>query len=366
MSLQEGFSQEWRQAKIERLLIVRLSAMGDVIHALPAVSALREAFPEATIGWVIEERWAELLCTLPNARSGLRSPQRPLVDKIHSVKLKSWRCSLHSPQTWEQIAAAISEMQGVRYQVAVDLQGAVRSALIARWSGVPTIYGTTQPRENVASMFYTRQVSTHGDHVVEQNISLVKAIIGKPLNMPAAKLPCDDVAEQECQRRLQELGVVNFALLNPGAGWGAKQWPAERYGQVARELAKIGLKSLVNFGPNEDALAQEVESSSYGEAQRISCTLTQLIALTRRAKLFIGGDTGPLHLAAALNVPLVGIYGPTNPVRNGPFGTRSIVLRSKSSITSHARLQQPEEGLLEISAAQVAEAAKELLRGLRV
>src|SRR6185369_3038639 len=106
-------SHNQSSGKIERLLIVRLSALGDVIHALPAAAALREAFPEAIFGWVIEERWAELLCALPNARSGPRSSQRPLVDRIHSVNLKLWRRSLCTPQTWEQIAAAISEMRGV-------------------------------------------------------------------------------------------------------------------------------------------------------------------------------------------------------------------------------------------------------------
>jgi heptosyltransferase-1 len=351
------------QSKIERLLIVRLSAMGDVIHALPAASALREAFPEATIGWVIEERWAELLCTLPTPRSGPRSAQRPVVDKIHSVNLKPWRRSLHSPQTWEQIAAALSEIRGVRYQVAVDLQGAARSALIAHWSGAPTVYGAIQPRENIASMFYTRQVITRVDHVVEQNMALAQAVANVSLTVPAAKLPCSDSAEQECARKLQNLGVKDFVLLNPGAGWGAKQWPAERYGDVARQLAKEGLPALVNFGPGEEELAHQVETDSDGAAQRITCSLTQLISLTRRAKLFIGGDTGPMHLAAALNVPVVGIYGPTNPARNGPFGTRSVVLRSKSSITSHSRRQQTEEGLFEIGAEQVVAAAKQLLEG---
>jgi len=347
--------------KIERLLIVRLSSMGDVIHTLPAASALREAFPEATIGWVIEERWAELLCTLSTPRSGPRSLQRPLVDKIHSVNMKPWRRSLHSPQTWEQIGAALSELRGVQYQVAVDFQGAARSALVARWSGAPIVYGATQPRENVASMFYTRQVITSGEHVVEQNMSLAEAVVDKSSSAPAVQFPHDEAAEEECDHRLKQLGISDFVLLNPGAGWGAKQWPAERYGSVASKLAEDGFKSLVNFGPGEEELAHEVEVASHGAAQSISCTLTQLIALTRRAKLFVGGDTGPLHLAAALNVPVVGIYGPTNPARNGPFGTRSVVLRSQSSITSHKRHQQTEEGLLEISSEQVIAAARELL-----
>lgn len=348
---------------IERILIVRLSAMGDIIHSLPAAGALRAAFPEATIGWVIEERWAELLCTLPMPRSGPRSGQRPLVDKIHTVKLKSWRHSLFSPKTWEQIGAALSELRGVGYQIAVDFQGAARSAMIAHWSGAPIVYGAMQPRENISTMFYTRPVMTDGDHVVEQSMSLAEAVADKHLPMLAVEFPLDESAEKECDQKLALLGVGDFALLNPGAGWGAKQWPAERYGSVASKLAEAGLKSLINFGPGEEQLAHQVEMVSHGTAQPISCSLTQLIALTRRAKVFIGGDTGPLHLAAALRIPVVGIYGPTNPVRNGPFGTRSVVLRSQSSITSHKRHQATEEGLLEITSLQVIAAVHELLKG---
>ena len=236
-------------AKIERLLIVRLSAMGDIIHTLPAVGALRRAFPATMIGWVVEERWAELLCTLPTARSGPRSPQRPLVDRIHTVNTKHWRSSLSSIQTWQQIGAALSDVHGIKYQVAVDLQGAARSALIARWSGAAEIFGAAQPRENIASMFYTRKVITSGEHVVEQNLSLAEAVTGERLEILPVGLPRDDAAELECDRRLA--GVGAFALLSPGAGWGAKQWPAERYGSVARSLAGEGLKSLVNFGPGE-------------------------------------------------------------------------------------------------------------------
>jgi heptosyltransferase-1 len=222
-----------------------------------------------------------------------------------------------------------------------------------------------QPRENIASMFYTRQVITQGEHVIEQNVSLAEAVVGKTFFTPSVELPHDESAEKQCEEKLAQLGFSNFAVLNPGAGWGAKQWPAERYGSVAIKLAEDGLKSLINFGPGEQDLAHQVETSSRGTAQPISCSLTQLIALTRRAKLFIGGDTGPLHLAAALHIPVVGIYGPTNPVRNGPFGTRSVVLRSESSITSHKRHRATEEGLLEITADEVVTAARELLRGPR-
>ena len=112
---------------------------------------------------------------------------------------------------------------------------------------------------------------------------------------------------------------ANFAILNPGAGWGAKRWPAERYGRVARALAEDGVRAILNYGPGEEDLAREAEAASAGAAMPMKCSITELIALTRRARLFIGGDTGPLHLAAALQVPVVAIFGPTDPARNGPY-----------------------------------------------
>ncbi|MBZ5597563.1 MAG: glycosyltransferase family 9 protein [Acidobacteriia bacterium] len=350
---------------IQRLLIVRLGSMGDIIHTLPAATALRQVFPQATIGWIVEERWAELLCTLPTPRSGPRSPQRPLADRIHTVSTAKWRAAPLSNQTWEQIAAGLSELRAARYQVAADFQGAARSALLARWSGTPVIFGVAQPRENVASMFYTRQVIARGTHIVEQNFSLAEAIAGRSLEMPRVEFPHDESAEQECDRRLRILDIHDFVLLNPGAGWGAKQWPPERYGEVARHLAEDGLRSLVNFGPGEEGLVQAVEAASGGTAKGTVLSLTELTALTRRARLFIGGDTGPMHLAAALGIPVVSIFGPTDPARNGPFGTRSIVLRNPESPTTHTRRAQPDEGLLEISSEEVVVAARRLLRSCR-
>ena len=349
---------------VERLLIVRLGSMGDIIHTLPAVGALRQAFPGATIGWVIEERWAELLCTLPTPRSGPRSPQRPLVERVHTVNTLKWRTAPLSNQTWEQMAAGLSELRGVHYQVAADFQGAARSALLAIWCGAPIIYGARQPRENVASMLYTRTVMARGTHIVEQNFALAEAIAGHSLILQKPEFPQDAAAEQEAEHRLHDHDIGKFALINPGAGWGAKQWPAERYGYVAKRLAEEdGLKSLINFGPGEQELVRAAESASGGAAEGIACSLTQLIALTRRASLFIGGDTGPMHLAAALNVPVVALFGPTNPARNGPFCTRSLVLRSSTSPTTHTRNHEPDAGLLEITSDEVITAARKLLRG---
>lgn len=340
--------------------------MGDIIHTLPAVAALRAAAPEAKIGWVVEERWTELLATSSALRSGARSPGRPLVDHIHVVNTKAWRNSMTSRQTWKQIVKSAREVRDQQYEVAIDFQGAIRSALIARISRAKTIYGFDQPRETAARRFYDRRVAARGAHIVEQNLSLAEGLADRGLETPEVVLPRDEAAEQECERRPHGGDAGKFALLNPGTGWGAKQWPAERYGQVAQQLAKDGVMPLVNFGPGEEDLAKSVRRLSDGAAEVVACSITQLIALTRRASLFIGGDTGPMHLAAALGIPVAAIFGPTNPARNGPFGTNSIVLRSASSQTSHKRRSRPEQGLLEITADQVIAAARRLLENSRV
>lgn len=348
-------------SQVDRLLIVRLSAMGDVIHTLPAAQALRNSFPNATIGWLIEERWADLLCAPGTPRRGPRSPQRPLVDWVHSVDLKGWRKSLFSVQTAELIARVWNDVRASRYEVVLDLQGAIRSAVLARWSGAPVVFGAAQPRETPASLFYTRPVIVRGTHVVEQNLSITEAFVERKLSVHAVELPHDDAAESRVTQRLGEASIREFAILNPGAGWGAKRWPAERYGRVARALAAEGVQSVVNHGPGEEFLAREVETMSGGVARPFQSSISELIALTRRSHLFIGGDTGPMHLAAALKIPVVAIFGPTDPARNGPYATRSVVLRNPESSTSHARIAQPDQAMLEISVDAVVDAARSLL-----
>lgn len=345
----------------ESVLIVRLGAMGDIIHTLPAVTALRNALPNARIGWIVEERWGELLCAKNSPRSGPRSPARPLVDFVHAVDTKAWRKSLLSKATQRQISSALGEVRDLKYETAVDFQGALKSAVIARCSGAGTIVGPEHPRETPARVFYSRRVATTKSHVVEQYFSLAEGVVGNSLPIPTVEFPRDDGSEAQVTKKLAGLGEKGFAILTPGAGWGAKQWPPERYGAVASALADDGLIPLINCGPGEEDIAQAVQTASDGKSRLISCSIAELIALTRRARLFIGGDTGPLHLAAALQIPAVAIFGPTDPARNGPHGTRSVVLRNPASKTSLSHTSAPDPGLLQITADDVISAAHRLL-----
>lgn len=346
---------------IQKLLIVRLGSMGDVIHALPAVAALRQAFPNAKIDWAIEERWAELLRAPSAEHSGPLSPQRPLVDSVYTVNTFGWRSNLFSSRTRREVKEFKGTLRTAKYAAAIDFQGALKSAVIVRWSKASAIYGFFAPREKLARRFYSQKVRVAGTHIVEQNLSLAESLAQQKLKMPAALLPHDEAAEHKMLQWLEQHKISRFALLNPGTGWGAKQWPAERYGQVAKQLAADGMNCLINFGPREEALAKTVQRESGGTAQPVNCSITELIALTRRARLFIGGDTGPMHLAAALNVPVVAIFGPTDPARNGPFATHNIVLRNSGSTTSYSHHGNADEGLLQISAQEVLAAVHKLM-----
>src|SRR5450432_413241 len=345
---------------VRQLLVVRLSSMGDVIHTLPAAAALRESMTKAIIAWVIEERWTELLCARGYPLHGPLSEQRPAVDRVHCVRTKHWRRRPMSPATWKDLRSSLGEIRQAKYDAAIDFQGSIRSAVIARWSGASQILGFTAPREAPARWFYKHNVPTKAGHVIEQNLELAAELTGVA-RMPEAILPRDPAAEAWCERYLEEIQAKQLVLLNPGAGWGAKRWPVERYGQVSRDLSGDGYALVVNHGPGEEELAQAVVNASAGAARPVRCSVGELIALTRRASLFIGGDTGPLHLAAALQVPVVGIFGPTDPLRNGPYGTRSIALRNPESITSHSHREAVEPGLLQITADQALTAAHELL-----
>jgi len=203
----------------------------------------------------------------------------------------------------------------------------------------------------------------HGTHVVEQAMCLAEAFgaSARPEEItPDEMFPFDEAAERWCDTQLNAHGLHDFAILNPGAGWGAKQWPTERYAEVARALSFQGLRSVVNHGPTELALANEVAELSAGAAVPISCSIGELIALTRRARLFVGGDTGPMHLAAALRVPVVALFGPTNPKRNGPFATPAVVLGGVDSTKPYRHTNEVHEGLLSITVAEVLKASSQL------
>jgi heptosyltransferase-1 len=344
-----------------RLLVVRLGAMGDVLHALPAVTALRQAHPGWVIDWVVEPAWCALLSAHCETGNFIRGPAQPLVDHLHLASTKAWRHHPFSSNTRHEISGLRSILKSCPYDAVLDFQGAVRSAVIGHMAGCRRRVGESRPREWAARWWFTERVPTRGTHVIEQDVELASAVAGDDLAPLQPLLPVDPAAEAWCDAFLASCARQPVVLLNPGAGWGAKRWPVERYAAVAAALAARGDCVLVNAGPGEGALANAIAARSQGAARPLVSTLSQLVALTRRVALVIGGDTGPVHLASALARPVVGIYGPTDPARNGPFGARVRVLRSPLSRRDHSRRDQPEAGLLTITPDAVLEAAQSLL-----
>jgi heptosyltransferase I len=355
-----------------RLLIVRLGAMGDILHALPAVTALRLAHPDWQIGWVVEPRWQPLLKAASREQgTGLgvangtptsaRDFAMPVVNRLHFAPSREWKRHPLSAATRRAIGALRSELRAAEYGAVLDLQGAIRSAVISRMTGCPRRIGEAAPREWPAHWLFTERVVTHSAHVIEQDLELASAVAGDALATTSPLLPIDLDAESWCAAWLADTfpGAARpIALVTPGAGWGAKRWPPERYAAVAEGLAQRGLHVVINVGPGEEPLAATIASVG---AVPLNATLPQLIAFTRCIALCIGGDTGPLHLASALGRPVVGIYGPTDPSRNGPYGTRARVLRSPDSRRDHSRRSEPDPGLLTIAPDDVLRAADELL-----
>jgi lipopolysaccharide heptosyltransferase I len=301
---------------VKSVLVVKLSAIGDVVHALPAVAALRRERPNLRITWVVERSAAAIL----------RGAQ--CIDRLVEIDTRAWRRQLLRRETQQAIAARLGALRSEPIDVAIDFQGLLKSALVARASGARRRIGfaTADLREPASRVFLDEQVEVGGcAHVIEKNLALVRhlGIAGsEPYEFPIV-VPDDD--ERDVASRVPGLP---FAILNPGGGWPTKLWPAERYGRLADLLfEREGLVSLVTFGPGEEALARRVaEASRDGRAAPFPCSLLQFVALARRAALFVGGDTGPLHLAAAAGAPVVGVYGPTDPLRNGPFAADDLVV----------------------------------------
>ena len=351
---------------MERILIVRLGAMGDIIHALPAVAAMRERYPQTEVDWLIERRWVELLAVPGTPPTGPRSSQKPRVDNIHVADTKSWRKQLFSSATRAEFRQLRNGLAARRFTHVFDMQGSIKSAVLARYAGASRVVGYKAPREKLASLLYHQHVDV-GGHVIERG-ALLLGFSGMLFEMGAHEtfadharrsIPTDPASEQWAN----EIVTTPFALLSPTAGWSTKEWPAQRYGELAKRLHGAGLTPLVNIGPGEreTKIGDAVEQASEGAAKRMACSISQLIALTRRASLFIGGDSGPMHLANALGVPTVAIFGPTDPARNGPYYNPSIVLRSPLSKTSYSHVDTPDLGIQSITVEQVWEAAQKML-----
>jgi heptosyltransferase I len=325
-----------------RFLLVRLGSLGDVIHALPAASALRDAFPEARIDWLIEPQWRRLL------------EGNPDLSEIIPLQKKSAA----------GLITTLRKLRAARYSCTIDFQGLYKSALPAFASGAPRRIGfpSTYAREGFASFFYTDRVNPRGAHKVDHNLTLAAAA-GARTSSPRFPLTLRPEDEKQVTQELARHNITDFYVLNPGGGWRSKCWPPERYGELHHRLAvQHGWRSVISFGPGEENLAQElVSAAGTPPPVAIPLGLGPVMALLRRAKFVVSADTGPLHLASALGAPVVGLFGPTDPARNGPYGGASIVIRNPGKTeTTYRRGASYSSPMFSITVDQVADAVARL------
>ena len=296
-----------------RILIVKLGSIGDIVHTLPSLAAIRKAFPNAEISWVVEHRSAEIL------------RDNPILDRLIEVDTKALRRGLMSGETLRAPRQQLRRLRASAFDLALDFQGLLKSATIARLSGARQIYGFSREglREPPSRFLLSRHVNVpRRTHVIKKGLELVRGALNIPVpddpndfEFPLAINPAHE--HEACEAASSTEG--NYAILNPGGGWPTKLWSVERFGALADALwEQRGLHSLVAHGPGEAELAEKVvESSKLGKAQPVSLSLKGFVALARNARIYIGGDTGPTHLAVAAHTPVVGLFGPTEWWRNG-------------------------------------------------
>jgi heptosyltransferase I len=293
-----------------RILIVKLGSIGDIVHTLPALAALREAMPRSEISWVVERRSSEIL------------RDNPLLDRLIEVDTKALRRGLMSGETLRAPRQQLRRLRASAFDIALDFQGLLKSASIARLSGARRVFGYSRAglREPASALLLSKTVAVPPrTHVIHKSLLLLQGALDVPipqdLSFPINTTPDD---EAEARGALANTGG-KYAILNPGGGWPTKLWSVDRFGKLADLLwSSYGISSLVTYGPGELELAEGVQRSSVsGKAWPVSLSLKGFYSLARGASVYVGGDTGPTHIAVAARAPIVGLFGPTEWWRNG-------------------------------------------------
>jgi heptosyltransferase-1 len=296
-----------------RILIVKLGSIGDIVHTLPAVAAIRSAMPQSEISWVVERRSAEIL------------KDNPILDRLIEVDTKALRRGLMSGETLRAPRQQLRRLRASAFDLALDFQGLLKSASIARLSGARRVFGFSRNslREPASRILLSQSVVIPPKiHVIRKNLALVRGAldISVPDNpndfvFPIATTPSHVAEALEAAAPFDG----DYAIINPGGGFPTKLWSAERFGRLADELwSHYGLRSLITYGPGEARLAETVlAANKSGTARAVSVSLKGFYELAKRACVCVGGDTGPMHLAMAAGAPIVGLFGPTEWWRNG-------------------------------------------------
>ena len=327
----------------ERFLIVRLSSLGDIIFTLPMLAALRHTFCRSHIAWAVNERWKPLLEGNPDLNDIITLPNSSI----------------------RSFFACGKRLRENNYTCVFDVQGLYKSALLAKLTRVKQRigYSFSYSREGLASLLYTRRVRPTTKHMVDMNLELAAAVGAK---MDTVKFPLliPSEAQSAIHQFLVSTNISRYVVLSPGGGWLSKLWPPDRFGELALKIWEAhGLRIIINCGPGEAELAEIVAANATSALPIIvQYKIPEMMALLRGAELVVAADSGPLHLANALGTPVVGLFGPTSPDRNGPYGGRDIVVRNLDDAdTTYKRENSYSEEMYSITVEQVMEAVEKRL-----
>jgi heptosyltransferase I len=331
----------------ERFLIVRLSSLGDIIFTLPVLAALRDTFCRSHIAWVVNERWKPLLEGNPDLNDVITLP--------NSSISAFFKCG--------------NRLRENNYTCVIDVQGLYKSALLAKLTHVKQRigYSFSFAREGAASFLYTKRVRPASRHIVDMNLELAAAA-GAIIGSPRFPFTIPGEAQSAIQQFLTSSKISQYVVLSPGGGWLSKLWPPDRFGELAMKLWETyRLRIIVNCGPGEAQLAEIVVANATSALPIIvQYGIPEMMALLRGAELVIAGDSGPLHLANALGTPVVALFGPTSPDRNGPYGGCDVVVRNLDDAdTTYKRENSYSEEMCSITVEQVMEAVEKRLAGPR-
>ena len=310
---------------MDRFLIVRTSAMGDILHGMPVVAALKEKYPRCRITWVVDERYQELLAGNTH------------VDRLLLVQFKGGLRRLHDARCRKNWIGLVRMLRNHRFDVAIDLQGLFRSGCISYLSQAPVRIGFPRGavRERLNRIFTNvrpRSIPPRS-HVIDRNLALLHPL-GIYTRARRFSFQVPPSVQESIRRYLRETdgdGKRLRVVVQPAAGWVTKQWSPKHYAEIAdRILQAWDATVFLLWGPGERELAQQVQGTMRRSSHLVpEMGLAELVAFLGGCGLFIGGDSGPLHLASALGVPVLGLYGPSDPVRNGPFqGAYQVVTAS--------------------------------------
>jgi len=340
-----------------RVVLVRLSSLGDIVHTWPLAVAMREALPETHLTWVVEEPFRPLV------------ENHPAVDCVLTVTTRRWRKRPLAKSTRAEIAVLRSRFLELAPDLAIDSQGVLKSALITRWTGARQRVGLRRPwrREVLAGLAYTETLAggTSNPHVVATNLELGRAMGARPPDDPVAPdgrwlIPCFS------DRQSPPVGAGEYAILQPGAGRERKQLPAAMLAGIGDRLAALAGRVLVVWGPGEKNRAHQIANLAGSRVVTAPPTdLAELTLLLSGARLVVGADTGPIHLAASLGVPTVAVFSTTDWRRNGPLGPIVAVVSGAEQRNQGPRASAWATPVRTVTADEVAEAAERLLEQKR-